>query len=51
MVFNYASFRMSYPSVDALQKVLVDTVFRYAQDRKKAAGRTLNANESVLKRV
>jgi hypothetical protein len=32
---------MSYESVDALQKVLVETVFHYAEDRKKAAGRAL----------
>ena len=32
---------MSYPSVDALQRVLVESVFHYAQDRKKAAGRAL----------
>jgi hypothetical protein len=32
---------MSYPSVDALQRTLADTVFKYAADRKKAAGRAL----------
>jgi hypothetical protein len=32
---------MSYESVDALQKVLVEKVFHYAEDRKKAAGRAL----------
>jgi hypothetical protein len=32
---------MSYPSVDALQRTLADTVFRYAADKKKAAGRAL----------
>jgi hypothetical protein len=32
---------MSYPSVDALQKTLADTVFKYAVDKKKAAGRAL----------
>ena len=30
---------MSYDSVDALQRVLVEQVFHYAEDRKKAAGR------------
>ena len=32
---------MTYQSVDALQKTLSDTVFSYAADRKKAAGRAL----------
>lgn len=30
---------MSYQSVDALQQALVEKVFHYAEDRKKAAGR------------
>lgn len=32
---------MTFKSVDALQKTLAETVFRYASDRKKAAGRAL----------
>ena len=32
---------MPYESVDALQKVLTDSVFHYAKDSKKAAGRAL----------
>ena len=32
---------MTFRSVDALQKTLAETVFRYASDRKKAAGRAL----------
>ena len=32
---------MAYKSVDALQKSLSDSVFSYAKDRKKAAGRAL----------
>lgn len=32
---------MSYASIDALQRMLADTVFSYASDRKKAAGRAL----------
>lgn len=32
---------MTYQSVDALQKTLADSVFNYATDRKKAAGRAL----------
>ena len=39
---------MSYPSVDALQKVLVETVFHYAQDRKKAAGRALGTLVEII---
>lgn len=32
---------MTFKSVDALQKTLAESVFRYASDRKKAAGRAL----------
>ena len=32
---------MAYDSVDALQNIVADTVFNYASDRKKAAGRAL----------
>jgi hypothetical protein len=32
---------MPYESVDQLQKVLVEKVFHYAKDSKKAAGRAL----------
>lgn len=32
---------MAFESVDALQKILAENVFRYATDRKKAAGRAL----------
>ena len=32
---------MSFESIDALQRTLADTVFQYAADRKKAAGRAL----------
>ncbi len=32
---------MTFDSVDALQRTLADTVFQYATDRKKAAGRAL----------
>ena len=32
---------MTYRSIDALQKTLADSVFSYASDRKKAAGRAL----------
>jgi hypothetical protein len=44
---------MSYKSVDALQQVLVEKVFHYAEDRKKAAGRALGTlvEINVLKRV
>ncbi len=39
---------MSYESVDALQKVLVESVFHYAQDRKKAAGRALGTLVEII---
>lgn len=39
---------MSYPSVDALQRVLVESVFHYAQDRKKAAGRALGTLVEII---
>ncbi len=32
---------MTFESVDALQRTLANTVFKYAADRKKAAGRAL----------
>jgi hypothetical protein len=39
---------MSYESVDALQQVLVEKVFHYAQDRKKAAGRALGTLVEII---
>lgn len=39
---------MSYQSVDALQRVLVESVFHYAQDRKKAAGRALGTLVEII---
>ena len=39
---------MSYPSVDALQKALADTVFKYAVDKKKAAGRALGTLVEII---
>ena len=39
---------MSYPSIDALQRVLVESVFHYAQDRKKAAGRALGTLVEII---
>jgi hypothetical protein len=39
---------MSYPSVDALQKILCDTVFHYAIDKKKAAGRALGTLVEII---
>jgi hypothetical protein len=39
---------MSYQSVDALQKVLVEKVFHYADDRKKAAGRALGTLVEII---
>ena len=39
---------MSYQSVDALQKVLVEKVFYYAEDRKKAAGRALGTLVEII---
>jgi hypothetical protein len=32
---------LTFEAVDALQRTLADTVFQYATDRKKAAGRAL----------
>lgn len=39
---------MSYPSVDQLQKVLTKTVFHYAKDSKKAAGRALGTLVEII---
>jgi len=39
---------MAYPSVDQLQKVLAESVFHYAADRKKAAGRALGTLVEVI---
>jgi hypothetical protein len=39
---------MSYPSVDALQKVPVEKVFHYAEDREKAAGRALGTLVEII---
>lgn len=39
---------MAYPSVDALQKILADTVFSYAVDKKKAAGRALGTIVEII---
>ncbi len=39
---------MSYQSVDALQQVLVEKVFHYADDRKKAAGRALGTLVEIV---
>jgi hypothetical protein len=42
------SNEMSYQSVDALQRVLVEKVFHYADDRKKAAGRALGTLVEII---
>jgi len=39
---------MTYESVDQLQKVLVDNVFQYAKDSKKAAGRALGTLVEII---
>ena len=39
---------MGYESVDALQKALADTVFSYAKDQKKAAGRALGTLVEII---
>lgn len=39
---------MSYPSVDALQRTLSDTVFAHTADRKKAAGRALGTLVEIV---
>lgn len=39
---------MPYESVDQLQKVLVERVFHYAKDRKKAAGRALGTLVEII---
>ncbi len=39
---------MAYPSVDQLQKVLTESVFSYAKDSKKAAGRALGMLVEVV---
>lgn len=39
---------MSFDSVDALQRTLADTVFKYASDRKKAAGRALGTLVEIV---
>lgn len=40
--------QMAYQSVDQLQKVLVETVFHYAKDSKKAAGRALGTLVEII---
>src|ERR1022692_4045463 len=40
--------KSSYPSVDQLQKVLTETVFHYAKDSKKAAGRALGTLVEII---
>jgi hypothetical protein len=39
---------LTYQSVDALQKTLADSVFEYATDRKKAAGRALGTLVEII---
>jgi hypothetical protein len=39
---------LGFESVDALQKTLADTVFYYASDRKKAAGRALGTLVEIV---
>ena len=39
---------MPYPSVDKLQQTLAATVFSYATDRKKAAGRALGTLVEII---
>ena len=45
---SLSSAAMPYPSVDALQRALTDTVFVYATDRKKAAGRALGTLVEII---
>ena len=40
--------QLTFESVDALQKTLADTIFLYASDRKKAAGRALGTLVEIL---
>ena len=39
---------MTFESVDTLQKTLADTVFNYAADSKKAAGRALGTLVEIV---
>lgn len=39
---------MSYESVDALQRTLTTSVFQYAADKKKAAGRALGTLVEII---
>lgn len=39
---------MAYESVDQLQKTLAETVFAYAEDKKKAAGRALGTLVEII---
>lgn len=39
---------MTFESVDAIQRALADTVFHYAADRKKAAGRALGTLVEII---
>lgn len=39
---------MTYASIDALQRALADTLFSYAKDRKKAAGRALGTLVEIV---
>jgi len=42
------SSHLTFQSVDALQRTLADTVFQYATDRKKAAGRALGTLVEIV---
>lgn len=42
------SIKLSFESIDALQKILADQVFHYAADRKKAAGRALGTLVEIV---
>ena len=39
---------MAFESVDTLQRTLANTVFKYAKDRKKAAGRALGTLVEII---
>lgn len=47
-ILELGEFSMSYPSIDQLQRVLTTSVFRYAKDKKKAAGRALGTLVEVI---
>ena len=48
LLYPARKIKLSFESIDALQKTLADRVFHYAADRKKAAGRALGTLVEIV---